>query len=49
MGDSAGAHCEISPSWVNASQWNSTTFAHIAPAIEDEIDLPNMNAYTWFL
>jgi len=49
MGDSAGAHCEIPPSWVNASEWNSTTFANIGPAVEDEIDLPHMSAYTGYM
>jgi len=49
MGDSAGAHCEIPPAWVNASQWNENTFANVAALVEDEIDLPHMSAYTGYL
>jgi len=49
MGDSAGAHAEIPPGWVNASQWNQALFANIGELAEDEVDLPHMSAYTGYM
>jgi len=49
IGDSAGAHAEAPTQWVNASQWNSSTFQNVIISVSDEVDLPHMSGYTGYM
>ena len=46
LGDSAGAHFEIPPSYMNASEINKSTYSDLLTILEDEFDWPQRSAYT---
>jgi acyloxyacyl hydrolase len=46
LGDSAGAHFEIPPSYMNASEINKSTYSDLLFIVEDEFDWPQRSAYT---
>eukprot|EP01090_Pellita_catalonica_P010171 TRINITY_DN21636_c0_g1_i1.p1 TRINITY_DN21636_c0_g1~~TRINITY_DN21636_c0_g1_i1.p1 ORF type:complete len:602 (+),score=61.13 TRINITY_DN21636_c0_g1_i1:258-1808(+) len=49
MGDSAGAHFHVPPSYVQATILNGTTFDDLIEILEMEFDWPQMSATTGFL
>lgn len=46
IGDSAGAHFSIPPSWVTPSTINSSTYSNFFSVLADEFDFPQNSAYT---
>jgi acyloxyacyl hydrolase len=48
LGDSAGAHFSIPPSWFNASEITKGTYSDLMPILEDEFDWPMRTATTAF-
>lgn len=46
IGDSAGAHFEIPPAYLNVSMWNDNTFDNFWPRIFDVFDIPSESAGT---
>jgi len=48
LGDSAGAHFELPPSWFNASEWNSTTFEDLLPKALNEFDIPMWSGWSGY-
>eukprot|EP01102_Stenamoeba_stenopodia_P006161 TRINITY_DN1696_c0_g1_i1.p1 TRINITY_DN1696_c0_g1~~TRINITY_DN1696_c0_g1_i1.p1 ORF type:complete len:637 (+),score=144.82 TRINITY_DN1696_c0_g1_i1:113-1912(+) len=49
LGDSAGAHFHVPPSWVTATELNSDTFKDLIQIAENEIDWPFMSAATGYM
>eukprot|EP01116_Phalansterium_solitarium_P020702 TRINITY_DN6179_c0_g1_i1.p1 TRINITY_DN6179_c0_g1~~TRINITY_DN6179_c0_g1_i1.p1 ORF type:complete len:584 (-),score=227.04 TRINITY_DN6179_c0_g1_i1:362-2077(-) len=49
IGDSGGAHFEIPPSWLNASEINKETYKDLLTVLENEFDLPELSGYTGFI
>lgn len=48
MGDSAGAHFEIPPQYITASQIGPGTYKDLWAVVTDEIDRPHRSAYTGY-
>ncbi|KAL4467214.1 hypothetical protein ABPG73_014879 [Tetrahymena malaccensis] len=48
MGDSAGAHFEIPPAYLNVTLWNEKPFSDILTRISDEFDLPHKSGTTGY-
>mmetsp|Transcript_3766 Transcript_3766/g.3203 ORF Transcript_3766/g.3203 Transcript_3766/m.3203 type:complete len:282 (+) Transcript_3766:252-1097(+) len=48
IGDSAGAHFEIPPEYLNASQWKKDTFNELIPKLLDEFDIPSRSAWSGY-
>jgi len=48
IGDSAGAHFSIPPSYMNASEIGPDTYDNLLWVLADEIDHPHMGGYTGF-
>jgi len=48
VGDSFGAHFSIPPSYLNASEINSTTYSDLLYVLENEFDWPERSAFTGF-
>lgn len=48
VGDSFGAHFEIPPSYLNASEINGTTYKDLLYVLENEFDWPERSAFTGF-
>eukprot|EP01119_Soliformovum_irregulare_P014588 TRINITY_DN3995_c0_g1_i1.p1 TRINITY_DN3995_c0_g1~~TRINITY_DN3995_c0_g1_i1.p1 ORF type:complete len:553 (-),score=134.75 TRINITY_DN3995_c0_g1_i1:148-1806(-) len=48
VGDSAGAHFEIPPDWLTASQINKNTYRDLLERLSLELDLPHKGGYTGF-
>jgi acyloxyacyl hydrolase len=46
VGDSAGAHFSIPPSWLNASEITKGTYSDLISILEDELDWPMRSATT---
>ena len=46
LGDSAGAHFEIPPQFLNASEIKKGTYDDLLPILEDEFDWPQRSGYT---
>lgn len=49
IGDSAGAHFEIPPSYMNASEINKHTYHNLLYLLADEFDRPLRSGYTGFV
>jgi acyloxyacyl hydrolase len=48
IGDSAGAHFEIPPSWMTASEITNGTYDDLLDRVANELDLPYLGGYTAF-
>lgn len=48
VGDSFGAHFSIPPSYMNASEINSSTYVDLLSCIENEFDWPERSAFTGY-
>jgi len=48
VGDSFGAHFEIPPSYLNASEINKQTYSDLLYVLENEFDWPERSAFTGF-
>ena len=48
MGDSAGAHCEIPPQWMNGTAWSEAVFANVLDILLNEVDLPHFSGFTGY-
>lgn len=48
MGDSAGAHFEIPPAYLNVTLWNEKPFHNILDVLANEFDLPMKSGTTGY-
>ncbi|XP_055974502.1 acyloxyacyl hydrolase isoform X2 [Sorex fumeus] len=49
LGDSAGAHFQISPQWLTASQMSLKSFYNLPTTLTDELNWPQLSGITGFL